>query len=117
RFSSVNEAAQKAGYPIRMISDLGAPQNVLVSGETAFQMTVNRDRLETLLSEIGRSDIQIPESADGALIAVHIPKISVSAYGDCPANEEAGTRNAQPQTPHAHKAYPTAFSWCRHPAR
>ncbi|HWF90658.1 MAG TPA: zf-HC2 domain-containing protein [Terriglobales bacterium] len=109
RFSSVNEAAQKAGYPIRMISDLGAPQNVLVSGETAFQMTVNRDRLETLLSEIGRSDIQIPESADGALIAVHIPKVSVSAYGDCPANEEAGTRNAQPQTPHAHKAYPNCI--------
>lgn len=107
-FSSVNDAAQKTGYPIRVISDLGTPQNVLVSGETAFQMTVNRDRLETLLNEIGRSDIQIPESVDGALIAVHIPKISVSAYGDCPANEGPGNhdRKSEPATPRVHKAYP-----------
>lgn len=107
-FSSVNKAAQMAGYPIRVIGDLGTPQNVLVSGETAFQMTVNRDRLETLLNEIGRSDIQIPESVDGALIAVHIPKISVSRYGDCPAPRESGTDNPQSQakTPRAQQMYP-----------
>jgi len=110
-FSSVNEAAQKTGYPIRVISDLRAPQNVLVSGETAFQMTVNRDRLETLLNEIGRSDIQIPESVDGALIAVHIPKISVSAYGDCPTHRGPGNHDAQSETttPRAHKTYPNCI--------
>lgn len=107
-FPLVNEAAHKAGYPIRVISDLGQPQNVLVSGETAFQMTVNRDRLEPLLNEIGRSDIQIPESVDGALIAVHIPKISVSAYGDCPANQGPGNHDgkSEPTTPRARKSYP-----------
>ncbi|HEY6185483.1 MAG TPA: zf-HC2 domain-containing protein [Terriglobales bacterium] len=83
--TSVSKATQLAGYPVRAISSLGAPQAVLVRGETAFQMTVDRDRIETLLDGIGRSDIQIPESANGALIAVHIPKIVVSTYGDCPA--------------------------------
>ena len=82
--SDVTKAAQLAGYSINTIGNLGAPQTIRVNGEAAFQMTLNRDRVETLLDEIGRSDIQIPESANGALIAVHIPKIAVSTYGDCP---------------------------------
>jgi hypothetical protein len=82
--SDVTKAAQLAGYSINTIGNLGAPQSVRVTGEAAFQMTLNRDRVETLLDEIGRSDIQIPDSANGALIAVHIPKIVVSTYGDCP---------------------------------
>lgn len=79
------KAAQLAGYPVRSIGSLGAPQSIEVNGETAFQMTVNRDRIEMLLDEVGRSDIRIPESANGALIAVHIPRTVISMYGDCPA--------------------------------
>ncbi len=78
------KAAQLAGYRVRTIGSLGAPQRIEVRDEAAFQMTVNRERVEALLDEIGRSDVRIPESADGALIAVHIPKIVVSMYGDCP---------------------------------
>ena len=93
--STVTKAAQLAGYPLRTIGNLGLPQRVEVNGETAFQMTVNRDRVETLLDEIGRSDIQIPESANGALLAVHIPKIVVSMYGNCPARHRSGDSNPQ----------------------
>jgi len=82
--SSTTKAAQVAGYPVRTVSGLGTPQRVEVNGETAFQMTINRDRIETLLEEVGRSDIRIPASANGALIAVHIPKLVISMYGDCP---------------------------------
>ncbi|HEV7219623.1 MAG TPA: zf-HC2 domain-containing protein [Terriglobales bacterium] len=81
--ANVTDAAQLTGYPIRTIESLGAPQNILVHGETAFQMNLNRDRIEALLDEVGRSDIHIPESANGALIAVHIPKVAISMYGDC----------------------------------
>jgi hypothetical protein len=89
------KASQVAGYPIRTIGSLGAPQSVEVSGETAFQMTINRDRIETLLEEVGRSDINIPESANGALIAVHIPKIVISMYGDCPVRHGDDISNTQ----------------------
>jgi hypothetical protein len=92
---SVTKAAQLAGYPIRTVANLGAPQRLEVNGETAFQMTVNRDRVETLLDEIGRSDIRIPESANGALVAVHIPKIVFSMYGDCPVRRRSGNSNSQ----------------------
>jgi Putative zinc-finger len=96
-FSNVKNAAQVAGYPIRTISSLGAPQRVEVNGETAFQMTVNRDRVATLLDEIGRSDIHIPESVNGALIAVHIPKTVISIYGDCPGRHRYVSSNPQSQ--------------------
>jgi hypothetical protein len=92
---TVTKAAQLAGYPIRTIGNLGAPQRVEVNGETAFQMTVNRDRIESLLDEVGRSDIRIPESANGALVAVHIPKIVFSMYGDCPVRRRSGETNPQ----------------------
>jgi hypothetical protein len=87
-FSDVTRAAESAGYPIRTIGSLGAPHSVEVNGETAFQMTINRNRVVTLLDEIGRPDIHIPESADGALIAVHIPKSVISMYGDCAARHK-----------------------------
>ncbi|HYL11928.1 MAG TPA: zf-HC2 domain-containing protein [Terriglobales bacterium] len=93
---NVSKAAQLTGYPIRTVSSLGAPQRIEVNGETAFQMTINRDRIETLLDEVGRSDIRIPESANGALIAVHIPKTVVSMYGDCPVRHRYA--NSQSQT-------------------
>lgn len=87
----MTKAAQLAGFPIRNLASLGAPQKVEVVGETAFQMTINRGRIETLLEEIGRSDIHIPESANGALIAVHIPKTVISTYGDCPVRRPAAS--------------------------
>src|SRR5262249_28682148 len=67
--------------------------------ETAFQMTIDRDRVATLLDEIGRSDIQIPESANGALIAVHIPKTIISMYGHCPVRHRV-TSDSQSQAEH-----------------
>jgi Putative zinc-finger len=95
--SNLKTATQLAGYQVRVIGSLGAPQSIDVTGETAFQMTVNRDRVTTLLNEIGRSDIHIPESANGALIAVHIPKTVISMYGDCPVRRGYGGGNSQSQ--------------------
>jgi hypothetical protein len=92
---SATQASQLAGYPVLAIGSLGAPSSVEVNGETAFQMTINRDRIETLLDEVGRSDIRIPESANGALIAVHIPKTVISTYGDCPVRHRYASSNPQ----------------------
>lgn len=95
--SNLTAAAQLAGYPIRMIGSLGAPHRIEVNGETAFQMTINRDRVTTLLDEIGHSDINVPESSNGALIAVHIPKTVISMYGDCPVRQRYVNSNSESQ--------------------
>jgi hypothetical protein len=95
--ADATKAAQMAGFPVHTIGNLGAPQKIEVTGETAFQMTVNRDRVQALFDEVGRSDIHIPESANGALIAVHIPKTVLSLYGDCPVRYRNLTSNSQSQ--------------------
>lgn len=95
--ANVRKASQLAGYPIRSIGNLGAPQSIEVDGETAFQMTINRDRIETLLEGVGRPDIHVPESANGSLIAVHIPKTVISTYGSCPVRQRSATSKTQSQ--------------------
>ena len=81
---SADAASKLAGFDVRTIGDLGAPQKILVNGEAAFHMTLNRDRMQAILQEAGRSDIQLPASIDGALVAVHIPRTVLTAYGNCP---------------------------------
>lgn len=81
--SSIATANQAAGFRIRTLRGLGSPQWVQLNGEAAFHMTLNRDRMQAILEEVGRSDIELPDSIDGATVAVHIPKAAVSMYGDC----------------------------------
>ncbi|HKC72048.1 MAG TPA: hypothetical protein VKB60_10515, partial [Terriglobales bacterium] len=81
---SAAAASKLAGFDVRTIGELGTPQKILVNGEAAFQMTLNRDRMQAILQEAGRSDIQLPSSIDGAMVAVHIPRTVLSAYGNCP---------------------------------
>ncbi len=87
--SSIGEAAQMAGFNVRGLDSLGAPEKVGVSGEGAFQMTLNRDRIQAVLDQVGRSDVQIPDSVDGALVAVHVPKLVQMSYGQCEAKTPA----------------------------
>jgi anti-sigma factor RsiW len=81
---STAAASKLAGFDVRTIGELGTPQKIVVNGEAAFQMTLNRERMQAILQEAGRSDIQLPSSIDGAIVAVHIPRTVASAYGNCP---------------------------------
>ena len=83
-------ASEMAGFRVRTLDELGAPQRVFVSDEGAFHMTLDRDRMQALLDQAGRSDIQIPPAVDGSTVAVHIPKLVRSVYGNCPG------KNTQP---------------------
>ena len=75
-------AGQMAGFVVRPADSLGTPK-VLVNDQAAFQMTLNRDRLQSLVDAVGRTDIQIPVSVDGSLVAVQVPKMVVLQYGTC----------------------------------
>ena len=48
-----------------------------------MQMKLNRDRLQSILNEAGRTDLEIPESVDGATIAVRVPAGVMGFYGNC----------------------------------
>lgn len=83
RVPNLAEARQQSGFNVRTLDELGAPQRILVGGEGAFHMTLDRDRMQAVLDNAGRSDIQLPASVDGATVAVHVPKSVRLLYGNC----------------------------------
>ena len=95
-------AAQAAGFDVRLPMDANTPPQLSVGGETAFQITLHRQRLQAILNEAGRPDLQLPANLDHALIAVHIPRSVVARYGSCPA--PGGHHEKQPPSPP--RAYP-----------
>ena len=58
--------------------------------------TSNRERLQAVLEEAGRPDIQLPASIDGAEVAVHIPKAVVARYGEMPKIKEGNQNGGHP---------------------
>ena len=82
--ASVDQASQLAGFQVRLLSARSDAPKITVQGEHGFQLTLNRERLQGILDEFGRSDLQLPSSVDGALMAVHIPNAVTAVYGQCP---------------------------------
>ncbi len=102
--SSLETARETAGFNLRTFGALGAPQQILISGEGALHMTLNRDRIQAVLDQAGRSDVQIPPSVDGSTVAVHMPKMIRLLYGNCsgtntPAGDSGGSCIAFSQVP------------------
>lgn len=87
-------ASEMAGFKIRTLDGLGPQQQISVSDEGAFHMTLDRDRIQAVLDQAGRSDIQIPASVDGSTIAVHIPKLVNVRYGNCPVSQKESDSSA-----------------------
>jgi len=84
-------ASQMAGFNVRTLTGLALPAEFNVNGEGAFNLTLNRDRLQTILDEAGRSDIQLPASLDGAEIAAHVSKSVMVHYGQCSSPDAAAS--------------------------
>ncbi|MBV9081995.1 MAG: zf-HC2 domain-containing protein [Acidobacteriaceae bacterium] len=80
---TIEAASQVAGFPVRALSDLGPPQKISVQDEAGFHMTLDRERMQDVVDQVGRTDIQIPNSVNGSTVAVHIPKGVRIDYGDC----------------------------------
>jgi len=100
--ASREEAQAETGFPLRLPTQLdGDPKLMLQPGGT-MDFTINLEHVRLVLDEIGRSDIQIPASVDGANVHMNIP-IGVSAqYGDCKFDpEEARQRGYDPDSPNS----------------
>jgi len=87
-----DEASQAAGFNIRLPASRSDEPQLKVLGEQAFHATVDRDRLQAILEDIGRSDLQLPYALDGATISARFPKIAFANYGSC---ERAYWENGQ----------------------
>jgi hypothetical protein len=79
----VNQASQLAGIPVRLPADLGEPTQIEVQPGGKMSLTVDLPRIQAVLEEIGRGDIQLPAEIDGAEVSVEIPVAVQASYGDC----------------------------------
>lgn len=79
--STADEASSLAGFHVRVLTARADAPHFDVEGEQAYHMTLNRDRLQSIFDELGRSDIQLPASVGGAEVAVHVPKGVLLRYG------------------------------------
>jgi hypothetical protein len=91
-----DQASQLAGFHVRMLTARSDTPQLNVEGEQAFHLTLNRERLQAIVDEVGRSDVQLPASIDGAEVAVHIPRAVTARYGDIEKPKDAGkTRGSE----------------------
>ena len=82
--SSAEEASQLLGIPVRLPSELqGQPVVLQVQPASRVTFTLNSERIQAILNEIGRSDIQLPQGLDGAVVTIDIPTGLNASYGEC----------------------------------
>ena len=89
-------ASQLAGFHVELLSARKDAPALAVVGEHAFNLTVDRARLQEILKEAGRSDLTVPQSIDGATVAVTIPRAVMARYGECPGRPSATANVATP---------------------
>jgi len=76
-------ATEAAGFTVRLLGKRPDSPQLKILGEQSFHATIDRDRLQSIIEEAGRSDLKVPDAVDGATIAVNIPKIVIAEYGTC----------------------------------
>ena len=92
-------AAKLAGFDAHLIGG-ETPSALSVRGTITAQMKLDRDRMQSILDEAGRSDLRIPSSVDGAVIGMRVPAGVMAFYGNCgdvaaQLNGTKGTGTAQ----------------------
>jgi hypothetical protein len=92
RVGDVAEANQLAGFKVQLLNERTDAPQLTVTGQHAFNMTVDRARLQDVFNQAGRPDLVLPASVDGAMVAVQISRAVQAQYGNCPRrNDGAGS--------------------------
>ena len=78
-----HEASKLAGFTVRLPIEMeGEPRIFYLTARTVHYV-LDHELLQSLLNEMGRSDVVIPESVDGEEVTIHFPDTVVAMYGDC----------------------------------
>ncbi len=94
--SSPEEASALAGIPIRLPTQIEGQETleVLPGGDVTFN--VDLEQIRTVLRDIGRADIELPDSLDGATVFVDIQAGVQAKYGECEFDLEEDLESHQP---------------------
>jgi hypothetical protein len=95
--STAAEASALVGFPVR-VSDAQPVTQFVARGGSNFTLTLDAERSQAILNDLGRSDLVFPAAADGAAVTVDIPNTVTTSYGTCPNWEaEGGSRPGRGQ--------------------
>ncbi len=78
----VATASRLAGFDAHLIAG-ETPAALMVRSTIAAQLKLDRDRLQSIVDEAGRSELRIPSSVDGAIIGIRVPAGIMAFYGNC----------------------------------
>ena len=87
--SDATAATKLAGFPVQLLGSRKDPPKLVVSGAHAINLTVDRNRLQAIFNESGHPELAVPQSLDGAAVAVQIPRAVQVQYGNCPTPTSA----------------------------
>src|SRR5258708_5056909 len=80
--SDASAATQLAGFPVKLLGSRKDPPKLVVSGAHAINLTVDRSRLQAIFTEAGHPDLVVPQSLDGAAVAIqHLAEIGLEVAG------------------------------------
>lgn len=94
--SNAATASQIANFQVKLVGARKDTPKLTVVGERAFNLTVDRARLQAIFNEAGRPDLILPQSIDGAAVAVRLPRTVRAQYGSCPGPPSAAVNVATP---------------------
>ena len=72
-----------AGYAVRLPARLDNQAGLFVQPAASATFNVDLKRIQAILAEVGRSDIQLPAELDGAAVSIELPAGVTAQYGSC----------------------------------
>ncbi len=96
--ASAAAAAKVAGFPAQLPRSRTDLPAMSVLGAHEADMTIDVSQLRTIFAEAGRAATPLPESVQGAKVAIRTPRALRAQYGNCPI-PQANTLQGQVQGP------------------
>jgi hypothetical protein len=87
--SDAAAAGQVAGFPVKLLNARKDAPKLVVAGEHAMNIAVDRARLQAIFTEAGHANLTVPASLEGASVSVKIPRAVELQYGTCPGPTNA----------------------------
>ena len=106
--------------PVRLPAALEGQPKIMVQPGGSVTFTIDLELMRAVMQDMGRGDIQLPDSLDGAVVRLDMPAGVAAVYGDCQMDQPPVIDPDKPATgrfPRLHLLLPDAQPVDRRAAR
>ena len=82
-------ATRAAGFLVQLLRDRKDVPKLIVGGEHKLNLSIDRARLQAIVDESGHHELSLPQSLQGGIVMVQIPRSLNAQYGTCPGPASA----------------------------